>query len=165
MRVSIKDISTLSMNPHFHAYLIQHFLSGYGRPCDIQLVFMALPIILFSESREKLIKANSRSTMETIFGAPQKILDSNISGRTRVAGYLERYSASKEYGKKAIIILYSEKKIVLDMHTIILSKNLDYRKCNGKIKEWARVAHYLGIVFSNTTMEQICSKLGVNKHE
>lgn len=34
------------MNTHFYSLLIQSFLTGYEKPCEIKLVFMALPILI-----------------------------------------------------------------------------------------------------------------------
>ena len=55
------------MNSHFYALLFRGFLSGYNKPCEIRTLFMALPILLYSDSREKLISANKRSSMESLF--------------------------------------------------------------------------------------------------
>lgn len=41
----INNIKKLSMNPHFYSLLMQSFLSGYEKPCEIKLPFMAIPII------------------------------------------------------------------------------------------------------------------------
>ena len=59
--MSINNIKKLSMNPHFYSLLMQSFLSGYEKPCEIKLPFMAIPILLYAESREKLVNANRRS--------------------------------------------------------------------------------------------------------
>ena len=55
------------MNPHFYALLMQGFLSGYEKPCEIKLPFMAIPILLYAESREKLVNANKRSRIDSLF--------------------------------------------------------------------------------------------------
>ena len=61
------------MNPHFYSLLMQSFLSGYEKPCEIKLPFMAIPILLYAESREKLVNANRRSRIDTLFQSPQII--------------------------------------------------------------------------------------------
>ena len=71
--MSISHIKCLSLNPHFYALLIQAFLSGYEKPCEVKLPFMALPILMYAESREKLTTANSRSRIDTLFRSPQPI--------------------------------------------------------------------------------------------
>lgn len=55
------------MNPHFYSLLMQSFLSGYEKPCEIKLPFMAIPILLYAESREKLVNANKKSRIDTLF--------------------------------------------------------------------------------------------------
>lgn len=71
--MSINNIKKLSMNPHFYSLLMQSFLSGYEKPCEIKLPFMAIPILLYAESREKLVNANRRSRIDTLFQSPQII--------------------------------------------------------------------------------------------
>ena len=51
------------------------FLSGYEKPCEIKLPFMAIPVLLYAESREKLANANKRSRIDTLFQSPQIIDD------------------------------------------------------------------------------------------
>ena len=84
--MSINNIKMLSMNPHFYSLLMQSFLSGYEKPCEIKLPFMAIPILLYAESREKLVNANSRSRIDTLFQSPQIIEENKISGKTRLSG-------------------------------------------------------------------------------
>lgn len=88
--MSINKIKTLTMNPHFFSLLMQSFLSGYGKPCEIKLACMAIPILLYVESREKLVNANRRSRIDTLFQSPQIIEDNRISGKIRLSGFLDR---------------------------------------------------------------------------
>lgn len=150
------------MNPHFYSLLMQSFLSGYEKPCEIKLTFMAIPILLYAESREKLINANKRSRIDTLFQSSQTIGENKISGKTRLSGYVDRYNLLKQYCKEAIIILSSEKKIVLKDHKIFLIQKIDYKNFNGNIREWIRCAFYLGVVFSKTTEDHLCFFLGVD---
>ena len=119
------------MNPHFYSLLMQSFLSGYEKPCEIKLTFMAIPILLYAESREKLINANKRSQIDTLFQSSQTIGENKISGKTRLSGYVDRYNLLKQYCKEAIIILSSEKKIVLKDHKIFLIQKIDYKNFNA----------------------------------
>lgn len=160
--MSINYIKRLSMNPHFYSLLIQSFLSGYEKPCEIKLTFMAIPILLYAESREKLINANKRSRIDTLFQSSQTIGENKISGKTRLSGYVDRYNLFKQYCKEAIIILSSEKKIVLKDHKIFLIQKIDYKNFNGNIREWIRCAFYLGVVFSKATEDHLSFFLGVD---
>lgn len=160
--MSINNIQTLSMNPHFYSLLMQSFLSGYKKPCEIKLPFMAIPILLYAESREKLMNANSRSRIDTLFQSPQIIDERKISGKTRLSGFVERYNALKPYCKDAIIILYSEGKIVINNYMIVPIKTIHYNNFDGDIKKWIRCAYYLGVVFSKTTEDHLAFYLGVD---
>lgn len=150
------------MNPHFYSLLIQSFLSGYEKPCEIKLPFMAIPILLYAESREKLVTANTRSRLDTLFQSPQIVEESNISGKTRLSGYVDRYNSLKPYCKEAIIILSSEDKMVIDNHKIVLVQKVNYKNFEGTIRDWTRCAYYLGVVFSKTTEEHLSFFLGVD---
>ena len=101
--MSIENIKRLSMNTHFYSLLIQSFLTGYEKPCELKLVFMALPILIHKESREKLCNANIKSRIDTLFQSEQVVGNSKISGRTRLTGYIDRYNALKPYSKESII--------------------------------------------------------------
>lgn len=150
------------MNPHFYSLLMQSFLSGYEKPCEIKLPFMAIPILLYVESREKLVNANKNSRIDTLFQSPQIINESKISGKTRLSGYVDRYNSLKQYCKEAIIILFSEKKIVFRNHKIFLIKKIDYKDFEGNMKQWIRCAFYLGIIFSKATEDHLSFFLGVD---
>ena len=159
--MSINKIKTLTMNPHFFSLLMQSFLSGYGKPCEIKLACMAIPILLYVESREKSVNANRRSRIDTLFQSPQIIEDNKISGKIRLSGFLDRYNSFKPFCKEAIIILSSEEKIALINHKIVLIKKIDYKDFEGTIRDWIRCAFYLGVVFSKTTEDYLSFFLGV----
>lgn len=161
-KMSIVNIKKLSMNTHFYSLLIQGFLTGYGKPCKMKLVFMALPILLYAESREKLVVANKRSRVDTLFQSSQIVGESEISGRTRLAGYLDRYNSLKPYCKEALIIMFSEGKMIVDNHKILIMKEIQYKNFKGTVKEWVRAAFYLGVVFSKATEEHLSYFLGVD---
>ena len=160
--MSITNIKKLSMNTHFYSLLIQGFLSGYDKPCEMKLPFMALPILLYVESREKLVTANKRSRIDTLFQSSQIIEESKISGKTRLSGYVDRYNSLKPYCKEALIILYSEDKIVFNNHKIRLIKKIEYKNFEGTIRDWIKCAFYLGVVFSKTTEDHLSYYLGVD---
>lgn len=162
--MSIKNIRALSMNSHFFSILLQGFLTGYNKPCEIRLIFMALPILLHSESRKKLASAKSTSKMETLFNKPEK-LDNNIkvSGKAKLAGYLSRFNELKPFSKKALVILYSKKKIVLNEKKIILIEPIKYLDFDGSVREWLKAAHYLGVVFAKTNEDHLNYFLGVGR--
>lgn len=160
--MSIENIKRLSMNTHFYSLLIQSFLTGYEKPCELKLVFMALPILIHKESREKLCNANIKSRIDTLFQSEQVVGNSKISGRTRLTGYIDRYNALKTYSKESIIILCSENKVVINNeHKLIVVKKIDYKSFSGIVKNWVKCAYYLGIIFSKTTDDHLSYFLGV----
>lgn len=160
--MSIENIKRLSMNTHFYSLLIQSFLTGYEKSCEFKLVFMALPILIHKESREKLCNANIKSRIDTLFQSEQVVGNSKISGRTRLTGYIDRYNALKPYSKESIIILCSENKVVINNeHKLIVVKKIDYKSFSGIVKNWVKCAYYLGIIFSKTTDDHLSYFLGV----
>ena len=159
--MSISKIKTLSLNPHFYSLLMQSFLSGYGKPCELRLAFMSIPILLYSDSRDKLKNANKASRIDTLFKSPQFIREVSISAKTRLSGYLERYDYLKPYCKEAIIILASEKKLAIEGKNLVLLQKLDYKKFKGIVKEWMKCAFYLGVIFSKSTVDHLSYFLGI----
>ncbi len=97
-----------------------------------------------------------------MFQSPQIINESKISGKTRLAGYVDRYNSLKPYCKEAIIILSSERKIAINNHKIILIKKIAYKDFVGAIKGWVKCAFYLGVVFAKTTEDHLSFFLGVD---
>lgn len=162
--MSIENIQTLSMNSHFYGLLLQGFLSGYNKLCEVRLAFMELPILLYSESRKKLATAKSTSKMETLFNTPESLENNvKISGKVKLAGYLKRYEELKPFSKKALVILYSEKKIVLNENKIVLIEPIKYLNFDGTVREWIKAAYYLGVVFAKSNEDHLNYFLGVDR--
>lgn len=160
--MGITSIKTLSMNSHFYSLLIQSFLTGYNKACRIKTAFLVLPILLHSDSREKLINANTRSRMDTLFQSTKEIRQYEISGKIRMASFVERYNLLMPYCKDALIILSSENKITVSGLELVLIEKNEYKNYDGSIKEWLKCAYNLGRVFSKSSEEQVSFYLGVN---
>ena len=120
--MSINNIKKLSMNPHFYSLLMQSFLSGYEKPCEIKLPFMAIPILLYAESREKLVNANRRSRIDTLFQSLKLLMNVRFLVKQGYLAMLTDIIPLKPYCKEAIIILSSEGKIAFNNHKIVLIK-------------------------------------------
>ena len=163
--MSIKNIEILSMNSHFYALLFRAFLSGYDKPCEIRILFMALPILLYSDSRKKLLSVNKTSRIESLFNKPKDMENNEkISGKSDLAGYIKRFEDVKGLSKKAIIILYSQDKISLEGNKVFLiSDPINHLNSKGEIKNWIRAAYYLGIIFSKTNEDHLNYFLGVDR--
>ena len=163
--MSIKNIKILYMNSHFYALLFMGFLSGYNKPCEVRTLFMALPILLYSDSRKKLLSANKTSKIESLFNKLKNMDDNEkISGKSDLAGYIKRFEDIKGLSKKAIIILYSQDKISLEGNKVFLiSDPINHLSYKGEIKSWIRAAYYLGIIFSKTNEDRLNYFLGVDR--
>lgn len=162
IKMSLKNIETLSLNPHFFKHLIVCFLSGYGKPCDLKLIFMVLPILLYAPSREKFSSAKSTSRLESLFRAQVEVAnDVKLSGKTRLAGFLCRYNMLQTVSKKTIIILCNEGLISIKGRYISVKKSVHYNDYNKAVLRWMKSAYYLGVVFSKSTADHISYFLGV----
>lgn len=161
--MGISDISTLSTNPHFYSFLIRCFLTGYKKPCSLGLVYLSLPILLSSEAREKFLHANSRSTLDTVFDVKHISEKGKISGKSRLANYFQLYDLLRDSCGKAIVILSSEGLIDVRNNQIFLVKELHYSTLKDSTKSWARIAHYLGVVFAKSSQTDIFFYIGAEK--
>jgi len=163
--MSIESIRALSMNPHFMARLIQAFLCGYGDACNVQKIFLAMPILYHEPARQKLFTAKSSSRIESLYSGKKPLVGGeSISERVRMAGFEERYKILLPYVKHAIIVGCNEKVISLnsDNQLRYVSK-LDYkdRSLKQSISQWIRAAYYLGMTFKKATPEQLSHILEV----
>lgn len=160
--MSLKNIETLSLNPHFFKHMIICFLSGYGKPCDLKLIFMVLPILLYAPSRKKLSSAKSTSRLESLFRAQVEV-DGKIklSGKTRLSGFMSRYKMLQPATKKTIIILHNQGLISINGRYIVTNKTVFYKDYSISISSWMKAAYYLGVVFSKSTEDHITYFLGV----
>lgn len=164
--MSLENIKTLTMNPYFFSMLVQGFLSGYKKPCDIKLIFMAVPILLHEDSRKRLASANKRSKIESIYNKGEDIGDGQkLTGKSNLAGYYKRYELSKPFTKKLLIVLFSNNKIVINDNKVYLLESISYKEFSGSLKMWIRISNYLGIIFSETDKESLSCFLGVEKSE
>lgn len=161
-----KNLRVLTSNPHFYSALIQSFLTGYAKPCEIRLVFFVLPIILYKDSRDKLITASSRSRLDTIFHSSVSInKDTNkhqLSGNALFFGFYDRYNSLQADCKTALIILSSEEKLAFNNNMIHLIKDIRYRNFEADTQKWLRAAFYLGSILSKTDNNQLYDYLGVD---
>ena len=147
------------MNPHFYALLIQGFLSGYGSPCEIKLVFIAITILINADTRKPLKKANINSRFETLYGSAQVFYDKSVSGKALFAGFVEQYNTVFSYVRKAIIILCSEKKTSLNSSKLVCLSPIDFHNYNEPTRSWIRSSFYLGKIMqksSNATISLYC---------
>lgn len=151
--MSIENIRTLSNNPFFMSKIIQCFLTGYEKSCDIQTMFYILPVILYKPSRERLVNAKSSSSLYSLFGE-------TISKRSDLLGFVNRYDLLRELTVEAIIILASESKIKIN-DSVSLFQKLPYKLKDKNIQEYLRASFYLGKVLSNVNIIEFEKYVGV----
>ena len=68
------------------------------------------------------------------------------------------------YSKEALIILYSENKVILKNGyiEILEEEKIDFKKYKEDLREWFKCAYYLGIIFSKSSKEKLSYYLGVD---
>ena len=160
--MSINNIKCLSVNPHFDALLMQSFLTGYKKECDLPVAFLVFPVLYYADSRSKLGNANITSRLDTLFPNGQDVTDEvKSTGKARFAGFIQRYNALKGNCRDAILVLFSESKLLVKNNNLLLKDQIDYSNYSGKVKDWLRCAYYLGIIFSKYTKNQILYYIGV----
>lgn len=102
--------------------------------------------------------------MDTLFSKPEELENgTKISGRVKLSGYIERFKATINFSKKSLIILSSERKIILKEKKIFLIKEIKYSDYKGVVREWVRAAYYLGVVFAKSNEEYLNYFLGVDR--
>lgn len=158
---SVESIFTISYNPIFMSEIVTAFIHGYieksGRFPSVLLINLVLPIILYKPSREKLCKANSRSSIRTTF-------QTNDENFINLGGLQVRYENLKNLSNESLIITINkwgikiddDMNLVLDTKSIKeIKKYLNYNNC------YLRAAKYLGIIFDGINVRDIYRRLGV----
>ncbi len=155
--MSIETIKVLSNNSHFSALLLQSFLSGYEKYCDMAMIGIVLPILFNGNTRKKLERANINSSVNSLFLYPQQ--GAQLSGQANLAGFWIRYEMLAKNTKHAIIILSSEDKIELRKNYVALKQKIQYEGYSGSVRLWLRCAYYLGVVLNKASNEEIIDLL------
>ncbi|MCK4258044.1 MAG: hypothetical protein KAX49_03650 [Halanaerobiales bacterium] len=164
MKMSIKYLKILSLNPFLMGKIFQNFLEGYGSPVEFKLIFYVLPIILYKDSRDKLSTANKTSRIDTLFGKKCTYGgDENLklSGKVNLSGFLERFEELKELTKTTLIVLSNEEKIQIG-NMIVLKQKDKYDKYYGNIRATLKAAYYLGVILAKTSTDNLDNFLGVS---
>lgn len=64
----IDPIQNITLNPFFMSRIIHAFIQGYEKPSvPFNIIYIVLPIIYYGPSRKLLTKAQSRSSLRTLF--------------------------------------------------------------------------------------------------
>lgn len=161
--MSVERLRTISLNPFFASKILQSFLTGYNDTLEFKILFYVLPIVMYKEARDRLIKANSASRINTVFGKKHQYNDTDIkmSGKAIFSGFIERFDIFNELTKQSIIVLAEEEKIQLKERIELLIK-IDYKGYPNDIKGYLRAAYYLGVIMSKNSIEYFEHFLGVH---
>lgn len=158
-----KYTEIISKNPHFYALIIQVFLTGYKEKCSLEILYNVLPFITYSELREPLINANSRSSLYSVYSnSKNNLKEIQISNNVRKIGFKERYEKLKPFLGKALIILYSNKKIILIKDKVKLLEEKKYENFDKELREWLKSSYYLGNILKKITIKELKSFLEEN---
>lgn len=155
--MNIEDIKLLNYNSFFSSHLIAHFLGGCkDQTIKYEIIFLLLPFVYHSETRQILISSKSNSNIYSAF------LD-NYEGKVSLGGLEKRYDYFKELTKTSLIVAANNYEIVVsDFISIANPPNYEKEKDNS-IKQFYRASYYLGSIFSKSDYLDIFIKLGLKK--
>jgi hypothetical protein len=157
--MNIDDIKLLHYNSFFSSHLIVHFLSGCkDLKIKHEMIFLVLPFIYHSDSREILSSLNTNSTIYTAFLESER-------GKFCLGGIEKRYANFKALTQKALLVsaTYRRHRIIVSEY-ISVPNILRYEdEIDDYIKQFYKSAHYLGHILSQTNYPQIFIQLGIRE--
>ena len=146
-----KIIYKLNVNPFLNGLIIQAFYSGYKKKdCSLLLHYIILPIILNGDLRQKLMYSNKNLSID------------EFVKRTKVdlINLQENLWKSRDMTNEALIVLHNNGQIKLSS-SIQINDTIDYTNYNQDMRQYLRSATYLGILFSNESIENIYKSFNV----
>ncbi|AWD13894.1 hypothetical protein FH505_00560 [Bacillus velezensis] len=153
----IDPIQNITLNPFFMSRIIHAFIQGYEKPSvPFNIIYIVLPIIYYGPSRKLLTKAQSRSSLRTLF------VD-DIDKATALGGLQERMLYFNTLTNQSFIIAANEERVRLNSNGMIeLTQNIKYKEISNKnVREFIRAAHYLGLLCSKIEISNVYRLLGV----
>ena len=153
----IDEKITLALSPFWLADFIEHFVFGYSKPVPFQLVYLMIPLVLRSDSRDPLVSLKSTSTVYSAF------LDTSEK-RKRVLALQLAVNNYSEYTNRAILA-YSARGHSFDL---LISNASGYEPKKESYtshiaKEYFKASRNLGMIFSKEDVAACFYKLGVFK--
>lgn len=152
----VDHIQNITLNPFFMSRIIHAFVTGYEKSVPFNLIYIVLPIIYYRPSRKLLVKAQSRSTLRSLF------VD-DVEQAAALGGLQERVFYFYTLTNQSFIIATNEGRVRLNSEGMIeLSNNIDYKNIlNKNVRDFIRAAHYLGLLCSKMEVSNIYRLLGV----
>jgi hypothetical protein len=152
----VDHIQNISLNPFFMSRIIHAFVTGYEKTVvPFNIIYIVLPIVFYRPSRNLLNKAQSRSSLRSLF------VD-DIEKAAALGGLQERVFYFQELTNQSFIIAVNEGRIKFDSNGIVLMNNIDYKGIlNKNVKDFVRASHYLGLLCSRMDVTNVYRLLGV----
>ncbi|QTH44017.1 hypothetical protein J4772_06325 [Cohnella sp. LGH] len=152
----IDHIQNISLNPFYMSRIIHAFIAGYEKSAvPLNLIYIVLPLIYYRPSRNLLIKAQSRSSLRSLF------VD-DVDRATALGGLQDRLLYFQDLTNQSFIIAANEGRIALRSNGIQLLYNIDYKEIlNRNMRDFIRAAQYLGLICSRMEVSNVYRLLGV----
>jgi len=153
--MSITHIETLMYNPIFLGKVIQSFMTGYEKDVELKTLFYVLPIIMYKDSREKLNRARSNSTLYSLFTKDEDFKDYGAKLNTKFClnQISDMFYDYIEITKKSVIVLANQQKIFLN-GKVILIEVFEYKKTSTLIREYFKAAYCLGRILTQIDLRE-----------
>jgi len=146
-----KIIHKLNVNPFLNGLIIQAFYLGYKKTeCSLLMHYVILPIILNGDLRQTLMSSNKNLSIDE-FVHRNKIDLINLQ---------DNLWKSRDMTNEALIVLHNNGQIKLSS-IIQINETVNYVNYNQDLKQYLRSATYLGILFSNESIENIYKLLNI----
>lgn len=153
-----EDILNIIYPPQWVATILYLFISGaqkINNSIKLELVYLVLPLIIEDKIRERLNKAISTSSFQSIF---EKEMNDK---REYYANISERVRSFSKITNNGLILLGNETEIKFGENITVL-KPTKYTKFHSSTgSEFYKAAYYLGLIFAKEDSRTIFLKLGV----
>lgn len=153
--MSITHIEALMYNPIFLGKVIQTFMTGYEKDVELKTLFYVLPIVMYKDSREKLNRARSDSTLYSLFTKDEDFKDygAKLNAKFCLNQISDIFYDYIEITKKSVIVLANQQKIFLN-EKVSLVEVFEYKKTSTLIREYFKAAYYLGRILSQIELRE-----------
>jgi len=155
-----EDLVNLMFSPLWVSKLLHYFLSGAQtvnpKGIKTELLYLSLPFIIDDITRDKLLKATSRSTFSSILKDKSTIEMKNALLNKN--NQVEQYS---EFVNKGLIYLANVEILKID-EFIVVENIVKYQDEKQAInRDYCKAAYYLGVIFSKEDYKNVFVKLGI----
>lgn len=168
------SLINIELSPFWISELFPYFFQGYDKSTiNPNIVNLIIPFVLTKSIRENiLVKANSRSSFNSLFFNPSKKSqtlfvsnDNSLLNKSVLSDLPIKYHANKELSKKALFIAFEKKYIDFANGNIKVIESKDYQKCSDDsfLRDYYKSAHYLGVIFKNEGIKNLFVKCNIHR--